>query len=288
MKTGQIIRIISNQYTVRTQEGEQLECVAMGKLRKGHSPVVGDRVEVERFDAQNGIQRILPRRNALRRPLIANVDQAIIVMSTLCPDFSAQLVDRLIFQICYEGITPLICVTKMDLIDAGSAVHAQIEDYRQSGYAVFVSGEGDVPDALLAAMKGKVSVLCGQSGAGKSSLLNRIDPGFQLRIQETSKALGRGRHTTRHCELHEVAGGWVADTPGFSSLDFHYMQLDRLSACIPDFASVQGECRFKDCRHLQEPDCAVKDAVEAGRISKIRYAHYEEVAKLILSNRVKY
>ena len=152
MKTGQIIRIISNQYTVRTQEGEQLECVAMGKLRKGHSPVVGDRVEVERFDAQNGIQRILLRRNALRRPLIANVDQAIIVMSTLCPDFSAQLVDRLIFQICYEGITPLICVTKMDLIDAGSAIHAQIEDYRQSGYAVFVSGEGDVPDALLAAM----------------------------------------------------------------------------------------------------------------------------------------
>ena len=128
MKTGQIIRIISNQYTVRTQEGEQLECVAMGKLRKGHSPVVGDRVEVERFDAQNGIQRILPRRNALRRPLIANVDQAIIVMSTLCPDFSAQLVDRLIFQICYEGITPLICVTKMDLIDAGSAIHAQIEE----------------------------------------------------------------------------------------------------------------------------------------------------------------
>ena len=118
MKTGQIIRIISNQYTVRTQEGEQLECVAMGKLRKGHSPVVGDRVEVERFDAQNGIQRILPRRNALRRPLIANVDQAIIVMSTLCPDFSAQLVDRLIFQICYANIQPILCVTKMDLIDA--------------------------------------------------------------------------------------------------------------------------------------------------------------------------
>ncbi len=133
---------------------------------------------------------------------------------------SAQLVDRLIFQICYEGITPLICVTKMDLIDAGSAIHAQIEDYRQSGYAVFVSGEGDVPDALLAAMKGKVSVLSGQSGAGKSSLLNRIDPSFTLHTQQTSKALGSGRHTTRHCELHPVAGGWVADTPGFSSLDF--------------------------------------------------------------------
>ena len=288
MKTGHIISIISNQYLVCMDSGEQVVCVAMGKLRKGRSPIVGDRVVVERFESQSGIQRILPRRNALRRPAVANVDQAIIVMSTQCPDFATQLVDRLIFQICYADIEPLICVTKMDLVTAHDPVHAFIADYRRSGYQVFEAAKDNAPQDLISALKGRVSVLCGQSGAGKSTLLNSIEPSFQLRTQETSKALGRGRHTTRHCELHEVAQGWVADTPGFSSLDFHYMELEKLSSCIPDFAAVQDKCRFKDCRHLQEPGCAVKEAVEAGKISEIRYAHYQEVAQLILSNRPKY
>ena len=186
-----------------------------------------------------------------------------------------------------KGITPLICVTKMDLIDAGSAIHAQIEDYRQSGYAVFVSGEGDVPDALLAAMKGKVSVLCGQSGAGKSSLLNRIDPGFSCAPRRPARRWAEAviRPGTVSC-TRSPEDGWQI------RLDSHrWISLYAAGPSFrvhPGFASVQGECRFKDCRHLQEPDCAVKDAVEAGRISKIRYAHYEEVAKLILSNRVKY
>lgn len=288
MEKGKIIKIISNQYDVRLESGETLRCVAMGKLRKRGAPIVGDYVQVERFEGSNGIQRIEERRNELRRPAIANVDQAIIVMSTQCPDFSTQLVDRLIFQICYADIEPLICVTKMDLVTAQDPVHAFIADYRRSGYQVFEAAKDHAPNDLISALKGKVSVLCGQSGAGKSTLLNSIEPSFQLRTQETSKALGRGRHTTRHCELHEVAQGWVADTPGFSSLDFHYMELEKLSTCVPDFSAVQGMCRFKDCRHLQEPDCAVKEAVEAGKISEIRYAHYQEVAQLILSNRPKY
>ena len=192
-------------------------------------------------------------------------------MSTQCPDFATQLVDRLIFQICYADIEPLICVTKKDLVTAHDPVHAFIADYRRSGYQVFEAAKDNAPQDLISALKGRVSVLCGQSGAGKSTRLNSIEPSFQLRTQETSKALGRGRHTTRHCELHEVAQGWVADTPGFSSLDFHYMELEKLSSCIPDFAAVQGMCRFKDCRHLQEPGCAVKEAVEAGKISEIRY-----------------
>ncbi len=288
MEKGKIIKIISNQYDVLLTNGEIVRCVAMGKLRKSRPPIVGDYVEVERFSSSIGIQRILQRRNELRRPAIANVDQAIIVMSTVIPDYSPQLIDRLIFQICYAEITPILCVTKMDLIDEDSWIHASIQAYQDSGYTVVESGSGYEEDALKALLKNKVSVLCGQSGAGKSSLLNRIEPGFHLQTQQTSKALGRGKHTTRHCELHPVAGGWVADTPGFSSLDFQYMSIDALAACIPDFQPYLGACRFKDCVHLKEPQCAIKQAVDEGRIDAQRYRHYEEVAEVIAMSKPRY
>lgn len=281
MERGKIIKIISNQYDVRLDNGETLRCIAMGKLRKQRSPIVGDFVEVERFDSSNGIQNILPRRNELRRPAIANVDQAIIVMSTKIPDYSTVLIDRLIFQICYAGIQPILCVTKMDLIDDDSWIHHSIQEYRDSGYTVVESGNGYDEEQLTSLLKGKISVLTGQSGAGKSSLLNRIEPSFHLRTQQTSKALGRGKHTTRHCELHPVAGGWVADTPGFSSLDFQYMSIAALANCILDFQPYLGQCRFKDCVHLKEPGCAIKQAVDEGKINKERYRHYAEIAQQI-------
>ena len=287
MEKGRIIKIISHQYQVLV-DGELLECVAMGKLRKDKAPVVGDLVLVERFGDQNGIQQILPRQNELVRPRIANVDQAIIVMSACDPQFSTALVDRLIFLICYAKIKPIICVSKMDLVDANVPEHAALLDYRNSGYEVFETGLDRSDEALKQMLKGKISVLTGQSGAGKSSLINRLDANFELKTQQISKALGRGKHTTRHCELMAVSGGWVADTPGFSSLDFTHVEIDKLAAAIPDFQEMLGNCRFQDCRHLKEPDCAIQNAVKEGRISQTRYAHYREICEWILNQKVKY
>ncbi|MEF9921129.1 MAG: ribosome small subunit-dependent GTPase A [Erysipelotrichaceae bacterium] len=288
MEKGRIIRIISNQYMVRNEANENLICVAMGKLRKNASPIVGDIVDIERFSSQIGIQKIYPRRNELKRPLVSNVDQAIIVMSYIEPTFSTTLVDRLIFLVTYAGIKPLICVTKMDLVKENDPIYGIIEDYRKSGYQVFESGEGIDDHKLFEAIDHKISVLTGQSGAGKSSLLNRMEPTFHLNTQVISKALGRGKHTTRHCELLPVGNGWIADTPGFSSLDFSTMDLTKLAASIPDFQSEIGHCRFHNCVHVNEPDCAIVKGVANGEISKIRYRNYLEIAAMIRLQPSKY
>lgn len=288
MKKARIIKIVSSRYEVLDEMGNRLLCVAMGKLRKSKSPVVGDLVMIEEFENQIGIQKILPRKNELVRPSIANVDQAIIVMSCKDPDFSTILVDRLIFQVVYAQIHPVLCFTKMDLIEEDDIIHQKIKQYRESGYEVYVSGKGYACDELVQALKGKISVLTGQSGAGKSSLLNRIDSSFHLQTQEISKALGRGKHTTRHCELHEIAGGWVADTPGFSSMDFTNMDILTLAERIPDFQEYLHECRFNDCIHVKEPDCAIRNACEQGRINKERYEHYLEIVEMIKNAKIKY
>lgn len=286
-ENGKIIKIVSNRYVVLCGS-EQVLCVAMGKLRKDKAPVVGDEVLFERFDDQNGIQQILPRKNHLIRPAIANVDQAIIVMSCKDPDFSTTLIDRLIFQIVYANIKPILCVTKMDLISPEDEIYGLIQDYRDSGYEVYTTGKAEASDDIEAAFANKISVLTGQSGAGKSSLLNRIDPTFHLQTQEISKALGRGKHTTRHCELHPVKDGWVADTPGFSSMDFSHMDVAQLQQVIPDFQPYLGECKFRDCVHLQEPGCAVRNALEHGEILPYRYQHYEEIVAMIRQYKQKY
>lgn len=280
METGRIIKIVSNQYLVLCGN-TKYACVAMGKLRKGRSPIVGDLAEIEHFKGQSGIQKILPRYNELRRPPVANVDQAVIVMSCKEPDFSTTLIDRLLFQIVYHKIHPLLCITKTDLIDDNDPIYKELETYRNSGYQVYTANKQSVSEDLIACFKDKITVLTGQSGAGKSSLLNHIDPSFQLQTQAISKALGRGKHTTRHCELHEIAEGWVADTPGFSAMDFAYMEPLLLAEAIPDFQPYVNQCRFRDCIHMNEPDCAVCEALKKGHIAAQRYRHYQEVVTMI-------
>lgn len=277
--TGLIIKIVSNQYTLLTREGESILATAMGKLRLGSKPLVGDRVEYELIEDRYAIQKILPRTNYLVRPAIANVDQAMIVMSAVEPDFSPLLVDKLVFLISYRFIEPLIVITKMDLVKPGNRIYEYIEDYRKSGYHVITVGKDRDIDDVKAALKDKITVLTGQSGVGKSTIMNRLDEAFAAATQEISKSMGRGKHTTRHVQLYQVAGGLIADTPGFSSLDFSRIDALTLAGRIPDFREA-GECRFKDCKHVNEPNCRVKEKVEKGEISRIRYLNYLEAVKL--------
>ncbi|MBR0138178.1 MAG: ribosome small subunit-dependent GTPase A [Erysipelotrichaceae bacterium] len=276
---ARIIRIVSNQYTLLTEDDQRLNAVAMGKLRLNDKPLVGDFVEYEKYDDKYAIEKVLERKNQLYRPAISNIDQAIIVMSAVEPDFSNLLVDQLIFLISYNEITPVLVITKMDLVQPDNKVYQYIDDYLKSGYQVIEMGKDFCIDPIKEILKDKITVLTGQSGVGKSTLLNTLDETFALATQQISKALGRGKHTTRHTELYPVAGGWIADTPGFSSLDFSRIDLLTLAGRIPDFAS-QPQCRFKDCVHINEPDCKIKQGVNEGYISSYRYQNYLYVADM--------
>ncbi len=283
---AKIVKIISNQYTIVDESNNRYVAVAMGKLRLGDSPVVGDNVIYEIRDGKAIIENILPRKNYLIRPLIANVDQALIVMSAKDPEFSSTLVDRLIFLIVHAQIEPLICITKMDLSD--DSIYDYIGDYRRSGYKVILIDKENDDHELGEILKDKITVLTGQSGVGKSTLLNKLNPEFNLKTQKTSKALGRGKHTTRHCELHEVCGGLVGDTPGFSSLDFNEMDAYQLRDSVPEFNDYINSCKFNDCLHQNEPGCKVKESVNKNEISSIRYKNYLDVLKIIQERKEKY
>lgn len=270
-----------------TEEGEKYTALLSGKIRKQTTPAAGDMVEAVKSGDAVVIEKVLPRRNYLIRPFVANVDQALIIMSVKDPDFSVTLIDRLTFLIRKAGITPVLVITKCDMgID--EETERQIREYESGPMKVIRTGKGNVNSELPELLKDRVSVLTGQSGAGKSTLINELEPSFTLATQEISKALGRGRHTTRHNELHPVCGGLVADTPGFSSLDFSHMEADELAGCVPDFAPYLGTCRFNDCMHKDEPDCAVKKAVEEGKIPVRRYHSYLAVLAMIQERRKKY
>ena len=284
---ARIIKIVSKHYTLLTPENERLEAIVMGKVRLQKKPVTGDLVEAEYLDGQWAIQKILPRKNQLIRPSVANVDQALIVMSVKDPDFSPALIDRLTMLIHREDIIPLLCITKCDL-GISEEVEKQIQEYENGPMRVIRTEKESLDPELADILKDKITVLTGQSGAGKSTLLNKLEPSFHLATQEISKALGRGKHTTRHNELHEVAGGLVADTPGFSSISFDQINEDELGACMIDFEPYIGQCKFNDCIHQNEPGCAVKDAVEAGKIPLIRYQNYLQVLHMIQERKEKY
>ena len=268
---GIIIKNISNDYLVKSGEDTYL-CKARGKFRKmGLCPFVGDRVI---FDENNHyLLEILDRKNSLVRPSVSNVDQAIIVCSVKRPDLDTYLLDKLLTIVSFHNIDPVICFTKLDLLDDSEKnnIFKYIDYYKKVGYQVVVNEE---KDKILSLLHGKITVLAGQSGAGKSSLINRLDSRFHLKTDDISLALNRGKHTTRHTELFEINGGYLVDTPGFSDVNFFDMAKMDIRDNMKEMFDGVHFCKYRDCMHLKEDGCYVKKEVASGNIMKSRYEHY--------------
>ena len=268
---GQIVKILSNLYTVNSN-GKIYECHSRGKFRNNKiTPMVGDYVK---FDSENNyILEILPRLNELERPLVSNIDQGLIVTSLKGPDFSTNLLDKLLVVMEYHKIKPIICLTKNDLLNNNEKkeIKKYVKYYRSLGYKVLYNTNLFRIKRLF---KGKTTVFTGQSGAGKSTLINKLDKRLNLETGEISKALGRGKHTTRFVQLIELFGGKVVDTPGFSMIEFNGMTNEDIRDSFLEFKKYP--CPFKDCMHLTEKECRVKKEIEKNNILESRYEDYKK------------
>ena len=273
---GRILRSLSGFYDVQTQEG-LITCRARGILRReGNSPLTGDLVEITVEKGKGMVEKILPRKNHFIRPAVANVDALVIFAANVNPVTEPFLIDRVAAIAGDQNVQAVLCVNKCDLDPAMDLVRI----YEHAGFPVICTSAetGEGVEDLRALLEGKLTAFTGNSGVGKSSILNRLAPELQLETGEVSEKLGRGRHTTRHVELYRLGENtYVADTPGFSSFDTDQMELilkENLQYAFPDFGSYLGKCRFDDCSHRREPDCAVRAAVEAGEIERSRYESY--------------
>ena len=275
MTEGRIVKLTGGFYYVDIG-GKVIECRARGLFRKDNiKPCVGDIAKVEMTDGDKGyLMDILLRRNFLVRPPVANIDRIILVLSTADPAPNMLVIDKLLAVAQHKEIDVAIVVTKRDIADS-----TQLREiYEKSGYEVcVVNSLSDSMSEVIPLMKDRLCVLAGNTGVGKSTLLNAINPSFSLQTGEISQKLGRGRHTTRTVEIFEWGGSLIADTPGFSSIET--IQLDRIKKeqlewCFREFEPYIGECRFSGCSHTKEKDCAVLEALEEGVISKSRHDSY--------------
>ena len=266
---GRIIKALSNDYTVKADNKEYI-CKARGRFRNQKiTPLVGDFID---FDVQNHyILEIKPRKNILPRPPVSNVDTSYLITSLKEPDFSSALLDKLILISEYNHINPVIVFTKQDLLtkEEKQKIKPILKYYQNLGYKVFLNNQ---ITEIEQTFKDKFCVFTGQSGAGKSTLINKINPKLNLKTNEISKALNRGKHTTRHTEALELFGGLVADTPGFSALDLTVLSKEDIRNNFKEFSKF--ECKYRDCMHVKEDGCQVKEKVKNGEILKSRYENY--------------
>ena len=274
---GIIIKGIGGFYYVEAADGIIYECKARGVFRKEKiTPLAGDKVEISVDENnKNSIDKIYERRNMFKRPPIANVDKLVIVSSVCDPRPNLLIIDRLSAVAVYKNVEPVIVFTKNDLQSADE----YIEIYKNAGFKTFaVSNEtGEGIGEIKAVIENGVCVFTGNSGVGKSSLINRMYPDFALETGEISKKLGRGRHTTRHVELLKINNGYIADTPGFSSLDFETNDLikkDELAFCFPDFSDYIDSCKFSTCAHVNDKGCRLIEAVNSGDVMRSRHESY--------------
>ncbi len=318
MKKGFIKKSISNHYTlIDLETRKQFVAHARGKLRYTKvdekssfnlqtskrtkkerkimqiSPKVGDSVLYDDTGGQPLIIDILPRKNSLERPDVSNVDQVLLVFSAVEPEFSFHLLDKFLIIMNQENLEPVIIISKVDLINEAKlgGLKKDLEYYLKMGYEIYYvdSKQKIGVDVLTHIFKNKISVLAGQTGVGKSTLLNALLPELKLKTQEISKALGRGKHTTRHTELYLFNEGYIVDTPGFSKIEFVIFYADELKMFYPDFVKLSKSCKFKaSCLHLSEPNCAIKKAVEKGDIIQSRYDNYKQFLQEIKDQKDKY
>ena len=275
-RTGRILRSISGFYDVQTPQG-MVTCRGRGSLRKGgDSPLTGDMVEITVEHGKGMVERILPRRNRFIRPAVANVDALVVFAANVNPVTEPFLIDRVAAIAGDQEVQVILCVNKCDLDPATDLVRI----YQNAGFSVIrASAEtGEGVEELRALLQGKLVAFTGNTGVGKSSMLNRLCPQLQLATGEVSEKLGRGRHTTRHVELFRLAEDtYVADTPGFASFDTEQMDVilkENLQYAFSDFAPFMGQCQFHDCSHRAEPGCRIRQAVEDGEIERSRYDSY--------------
>ena len=285
---GVIRKALSGFYYVQAG-GEEVPCRARGKVRHQKiTPLVGDRVAITRQpDGSGSLDEILPRRNAFQRPAVANIDQLVIIASGAIPVSDPFLLDRIISLAESKGCQPILCVNKWDLVPAQEL----LDIYRTAGIPALpvsaVTGQGI--EELRGLLAGKISAFTGNSGVGKSSILNALDPAFALATGQISEKLGRGRHTTRHVELFPVAGGLIADTPGFSAFDQEKggeaLDKETLAETFREFRPYLGQCRFVGCAHVKEKGCAVLEALAEGKISPSRHRSYVRLYELAKENK---
>ena len=275
IETGRIIKSLSGFYDVRT-ENKVITCRARGSMRRtGLSPQVGDIVDISVEKGKGMVERIHPRKNSFVRPAVANLDLLVVFAANVNPVTEPFLIDRVAAIAGDQEVPVCICVNKCDMDPAEDLTAI----YRQAGYTVIqTSAETGLGiDELRKALSGKFCAFTGNSGVGKSSILNALSPELKLPVGEVSEKLGRGRHTTRHVQLYDVDDALIADTPGFSSFDTDQMEVilkENLQYAFPEFGKYIGTCQFRDCSHRKEPGCAVTTALAAGDIGKSRYESY--------------
>ncbi|RRJ66540.1 ribosome small subunit-dependent GTPase A [Paenibacillus oralis] len=300
MPEGLIVKALSGYYYVKPAQAAPegyVQCRGRGIFKKkGVTPLVGDHVIYTPTENGEGtVDEILPRETELIRPPIANAKLAVLLFSLREPDLNLPLLDKFLVHIEHAGLKTLICLTKGDLLneeeeDASESILRVQELYRSIGYEVIVtsSATGSGTEEVKSRLAGEISVFSGQSGVGKSSLLNAM-LGLSLETSEISLKLGRGRHTTRHVELIELEnGGYVADTPGFSQLDFLELGVEELSGCFREFAEYAEACKFRGCSHLHEPGCKVREAADRGDIAASRYEHYVQFQEEMKEKKRRY
>ncbi len=277
---GKIIKGIAGFYYVYADDSEIYECKAKGIFRKDNQkPLVGDNVEIEVLNEQEkegSVTAILPRRNSLIRPAVANVDQAFVIFAMEDPKPNFMLLDRFLIMMEKQEIPAVICFNKKDLATS-QELEFLYETYTGCGYQVILSStlQGDGLDEIRRILKGKTTVVAGPSGVGKSSITNALQGNVRMETGEISKKLKRGKHTTRHSQVIPVGEKtYLMDTPGFSSLYLTNMEEQELKNYFPEFRKYEDQCRFQGCRHIHEPGCAVKEALENCKISRLRYDDY--------------